>query len=212
MISAPRTLTTVVRRSRRAVLRRRRPLAFALTVVAVLLGVHAVRPPSAHLAAMLVAAHDLPAGDVVAPGDVTTEQVPPGVVPAGAVAAPVGRTLATAMRRGEPITDVRLVGPSLTATDPDLVAVPVRFPDAGEAALLRVGDLVQLLAAQPTGGRTYVVASAVRVLGLPSPDVADDVGGVASDGRIVILGVSPDALTEVVSAAAQGFLTFAFAR
>ena len=56
-------------------------------------------------------------------------------MPAGAlrdVTALLGRVLAAPVRRGEPITDVRLVGPSLLgATTAGLVAVPVRIADAG---------------------------------------------------------------------------------
>ena len=57
--------------------------------------------------------------------------------------------LAGPVRAGEPLTDVRLVGASLAAAYPGAVAVPVRLPDAGMAALLRVGDRIDLVAADP---------------------------------------------------------------
>ncbi len=57
------------------------------------------------------------------------------------------------MRAGETITDVRLVGPALLAGYGDqLVAAPVRIADAGSAALLQPGDVIDVLAADGVGG------------------------------------------------------------
>jgi Flp pilus assembly protein CpaB len=212
MSSFARTLPAAVRRARRGVLRRRRLLAFVLTALAALLALHALRPPDPPTSPLTVAARDLAAGEVVAAADLRVEEVPAGDLPDGVVADPVGRMLATAVRRGEAVTDVRVVGPALTAGDPTAVAVPVRFPDAGMVGLLRVGDEVRILATDPSGGRTRVVADEVRVLALPrdGPVGAGEAAGTA--GRLAVLGVDPAAVEGVVSASTQGFLTFAFER
>src|SRR3954452_19155694 len=119
---------SLVRPLRRAVLARRRVLAAALAAVAVAAGVQAARPQPPTRAAVLVAAHDLPAGTLLTAHDVRRAAYAPGSVPSGLADAPVGRTLAAPLRAGEPVTDVRLVGPALTDGYPGLVAVPVRLP------------------------------------------------------------------------------------
>jgi hypothetical protein len=83
-----------------------------------------------------------------------------------------GRLLAAPMRRGEPLTDVRLLEPTLLAAlpDADLVAVPVRIVDGSAAALVRAGDVVDVLAASDVTGtatRATTVATGLRVLAVP---------------------------------------------
>ena len=62
----------------------RRLLAALLALLAVVLGLHAARPPAPATAALLVADHDLPAGTVLTSADLATVRVPVGLVPAGA--------------------------------------------------------------------------------------------------------------------------------
>src|SRR4051794_34564128 len=93
------------RRVRRAVLRRRRLLAALCALVAVWAGLRATAAPAPALVPVTVAAHDLGAGTVLGPGDVTTVGFAPATVPAGRVRDPVGRTLAGPLRRGQPLTD-----------------------------------------------------------------------------------------------------------
>src|SRR4051794_36222767 len=126
-------IASTFRPVRRAVLARRRLLAAALTAIAVAAGVHAVAAPPPAEISVLVAARDLPAGTVLTPGDLTSAAFAPGSVPAGLAPDASGRTLAAPMRAGEPVTDVRLVGPELTEGYPGLAAIPVRLPDAGMA-------------------------------------------------------------------------------
>lgn len=193
---------------RRAVLGHRRLIAFALTATAVMAGVRAVAPPPAATATVAVAARDLPAGSTLTSRDVTTAHLDPGAVPSGVVRNPAGRTLAGALRRGEPITDVRLVGGSLAA--PDRAAVPVRLPDAAMAALLKPGDRVDLYATDPTAGGTTSIARDVLVLAVPSG--TDDRNAVTSTlgGRLVIVGVPPETVAQVTDASVRQFLTIAF--
>lgn len=137
-----------------------------------------------------VAARDLPGGAPLAAGDIRSEPLPRSDVPAGALqptASVVGRLLAAPMRRGEPLTDVRLLSPSLlSATDqPDDVAVPVRVADGPAAlALVHAGDLVDVIAAADPGDGGPATSSAVvhdvRVLATPAHDNGGS-DGTASD-------------------------------
>lgn len=193
-------------------LRHRRLLAFGLTAAAVAAGLSAVRPAAPPTVVVPVAAHDLAAGAVIGPGDLATVALPPGAAPAGVVPTPVGRTLAGPMRRGEPLTDARLLGPALTATQPGLVAMPVRLTDAAMAGVLHVGDRVLLLVTEARSGSTRPVADGVTVLAMPT--VPGDPGGVTNDlpGRLIVVGVPQDLVAAVTSASVRGFLTFAYDR
>ena len=202
-----RLLTSV----RRAVLRRRRVLAAVLTAVAVAAGLHSVTAPPPPRIDVLVAARDLPGGTVLGPGDLTPVPFTPGSVPDDLATPTVGRTLAAPVRRGEPVTDVRLVGPGLADGHPGLTAVPVRLPDAGMVGLLAAGDRIDLVAADPEGSGARVVAGGVPVLAVPGApsDAASD--GVT--GRLVVVGAADQSeVTRIADAALRDFLTFTFAR
>jgi Flp pilus assembly protein CpaB len=199
-----------LRAARRAVLRRRRPLAALAAGIAVAAAVQTVAAPPPARVQVLTAAHDLPAGSVVGEGDLTRVGFAPGTAPAGLADHPVGRTVATAVRRGEPLTDVRLVAPALSdagLSSEGRIATPVRLPDAAMAALLAVGDRIDLLATDPQTGTSETVASGVPVLALPrsAPD-AD------TPGALVVVGVLPDEVTDVTSPAVGSFPRFAFSR
>lgn len=204
-------LVSPLRSVRRAVLARRRPLAALLTAVAVATGIHAAAAPPPPSVDVVVAARDLTAGTVLAPGDLRAVGFAPDSVPAGAsddAIDAVGRTLAAPLRAGEPVTDVRVVGPALTDGYPGLTAVPVRLPDAGMVDLLRVGDRVDLVAADPQGGGASVVATDVPVLAVPA--AGPDVGATGLPGRLVVVGAAPADVAGIADASVRTFLTIAF--
>ena len=204
-------LVSPLRSVRRAVLARRRPLAALLTAVAVATGIHAAAAPPPPSVDVVVAARDLPAGTVLTPGDLRAVGFAPGSVPAGAsddAVDAVGRTLAAPVRAGEPVTDVRVVGPALTDGYPGLTAVPVRLPDAGMVELLRVGDRVDLVAADPQGGGASVVATDVPVLAVPA--TGPDVGASGLPGRLVVVGAEAAEVPRIADASVRTFLTIAF--
>jgi Flp pilus assembly protein CpaB len=196
------------RQTRRHLVARRRLLAAMFAAVAVAAALRVLAPPEPATVAVPVAAHDLPAGTVLGTDDVATARMPEGLTPAGASSDPRGATLAAPVRRGEVLTDARLVGqPAITAPD-GLVAAPVRLPDAQAAALLRAGDRIDLLATDARHGRTTQVAVGALVLGVPP-------GGEAAagplGGRIVLLAL-PVASVETVSGAAVTLvLTYVYA-
>jgi len=201
-------ITTTRRAVRRTVLARRRLLAGLLTAVAVAAGLHTARATPPPQVRVLVAAHDLPAGAVIAADDVRGVGFAPGSVPEGVARDPAGRTLAAPMRAGEPLTDVRLVGPALADGYPGLTAVPVRLPDPGMAGLLRVGDRVDLISADPQGRSAETVAADVPVLALP--DTPTEVGAAGLTGRLVVVGAQPGEVTRIADASVRTFVTIAF--
>jgi Flp pilus assembly protein CpaB len=203
-------LATRRRVVRRVVLARRRSIAALLAGAAVVTAVHELRPPPADVVAVLTAARDLPAGTTLERGDLASVDYTAGTAPEGLAADAVGRVLASPVRAGEPLTDVRLVGAPLAAAYPDAVAMPVRLPDAGMAALLRVGDRIDLVAADPQGASARVVASDLTVVALPAPDDEATSGGLP--GRLVLLAAPEAVREEVAQAAVTGFLTFTYAR
>lgn len=195
-----------LRRWRRVLRRRRRTVTAVLAAICVVAALRAASPTPPATAPVLLAARDLAGGGPLAAGDLSLARLPPDAVPAGALTdltQATGRTLAAPMRRGEPLTDVRLVGPRLVdALDPGLVATPVRIADPAAAALLQAGDLIDVLAApaDPAGGRTTLAAAGVRVLAVPTPtqDATDP-----SQGALVVLATTP-ATAAVLAAASTG--------
>ena len=160
-----------------------------------------------------VAAKDLAGGSMLAAPDVRVAYLPAAAVPAGAlpsVAAAIGRTLAGAVRRGEPLTDARVVGPSLAklAGGPGNVAVPVRLADPGVARLLRPGDRVDVVSVTQAGTGTVIVAAA-PVLALPSSasDSADVPAGSTVEGALVVVAVPAYLAPQLSSAALSTRLT-----
>lgn len=192
------------------VLAHRRALAFCCAAAAVAAGMHATAPPAPPSEHVLVAAHDLPAGTVLEPGDLSRAAYAEGTRPDGLAVAPVGRTLAAPLRRGEPVTDLRLVTPGLLEGYPGLVAVPVRIPDPGAVALLRVGDEVDVVASDPERAEAEVVAGDAPVLALPRDD--DTATGQGVTGRLVVLGVPPHEAGALTVAAVRAFLMVTLSR
>lgn len=197
--------TRLRRRLRRTVLARRRPLAALCLALAVAAGLDAVRPPGPPTARVVVAARDLDSGTVLAPDDLVVRRVPRSAAPVGSTPDAVGRTLAAPVRAGEPVTDVRLVGPSVVAGYPGRVALPVRIADAESVALLRPGDHVGLVAADPRRGTAGYVAVDVPVLSIPQP--ADEPGSSALTGRLVVVAALPSDVAHIAGAAATELLS-----
>ena len=161
-----------------------------------------------------MAARDLAAGAVLARADLRTAALPAGLVPAGAareLPALVGRTVAGPVRRGEALTDVRLVGPGLTAGlgPQESSAVPVRLADAEAAALVRPGDRIDVLgtpveAVGPSSRRRAGTRSrwraGVRVLAvLRGPE--------AAEGVVLVIAASSAVARRLAAAVARYRLT-----
>ncbi|WP_051217905.1 SAF domain-containing protein [Nocardioides insulae] len=201
------------RRIGRQLLIRRRLLAALFAVVAVAAGLQSVAPPAPATAPLTVAARDLPAGATLLAADLTTVAAAPDLVPDGTAPAGdlVGQTLAAPVRRGEAITDRRLVGGSFLTGRPDgLSALPVRITDPGAAGLVEAGQRIDLLATDPTSGRTRVVAPDALVLAVPPVEESADSVMEGTTGRLVIIGIPTEEVPTVAGASARLFLSVAF--
>jgi pilus assembly protein CpaB len=205
----------------RAMLWHRRLLAAGLAAAAVAAALTVLAPEPPSTVEVLAASRDLTGGSALQADDLDTVALPPGSVPDGTVrerSAVEGRVLAGPIRRGEPITDVRLVGRELLAAyatrGERLVATPVRIADAGAAGLLRPGDVVDVLAAE-TGehatDRVSAVATEVRVLTVPQ--AADDgplaAGPGLADGALVVLATTSEVAALLARAAVTSRLSVA---
>jgi Flp pilus assembly protein CpaB len=144
----------------------------------VLLAAAAVlRPdPSEGRTDVVVATRDLAPGVELVASDVRVESRSVGTIPDGATTNGtdlVGATLAGPARRGEVLTDVRVLGSRLAdaTAGPDARIVPVHPNDAALLDLVRTGDVVDVLAvSEAVDGsgeqRSRVVATnAIVVLG-----------------------------------------------
>lgn len=214
---------------RRAYLRHRRGLRGALAAVAVAAALDVLAPAPAPTATVVVAVVDLPSGHLLTAQDLAVARYPEGQVPAGAyhrVDDAVGQTIAGPVRRSEPLTDARMTGAAALIGSSGLVEAPVRLADAGAATLLRTGDVVDVLAAGPDPtdgsgaigvagtlggapppageGMAAVVASAARVLAVPSETETD---GAGTDGALVLLAVTPATARALAAAAATSRLS-----
>jgi Flp pilus assembly protein CpaB len=209
-------VVVLTRRLRRVVLVRRRLLAALCAGAAVLVGFRAATAPPAPTTTVVVARHDLAGGAVVTAGDLRPAEYAGEVVPDGTredVTALVGRVLAAPVRRGEPVTDVRLVAPGLLEGYPGRVAAPVRVADAGAVGLLHVGDRVDLVAASPEHAGATVVVSGAPVVAIP--DVGADDGGLAGSldhGGLLVVAVSEAEATALASAAVSSVLSVVLRR
>jgi Flp pilus assembly protein CpaB len=206
-LSVPGDRRTRLRRAvRRAVLARRRLLAALCAAVAVVAGVQAARPGERPTVAVTVAAHDLASGTVLTRAVLVVRHFPAGVAPAGSEGRALGRTLAAPVRRGEPVTDVRLVGPTLVSASPDRVALPVRIADADAVALLRPGDHIDLVAADPRRGTAAYVAIDVPVLALPLSSGRESAAS-GLTGRLVVVAAASADVGRIAGAAATDLLS-----
>lgn len=179
---------------------------FAAAGLVMLAGVAALRSnPEDDRAEVVVAAHDLRPGTALTPGDVRLEKRSATTLPDGSQAdldAVVGSTLASPTRRGEVLTDVRLLGSRLaeSTAGPDAI-VPLHLADSALVDLVRVGDVVDVLAAPVTDSPAalrLLATDAIVVL------VSAQQKAQAADSDRVVLVALPARLANTVAGAALG--------
>lgn len=166
--------------------------------------------PAGDYAEVVVADHDLRPGAALSADDVRLERRLATTIPEGSLAdvgAVAGSTLAGPARRGEVLTDVRLLGSRLAESTAGAGAriVPLRLADGALLDLVRVGDVVDVLAApatassEPAQATPKVVATdAVVVLVSAKPKVQ------AADGDRVVLVALPARVANTVAGSALG--------
>ncbi len=169
----------------------------------------AAGPPSAApqpSGAVLVAARDLPAGRALTRSDLRLARWPRSVLPHAVLREPgaaLGRAPAGPVRSGEPLTDLRLLGPPLLRTidGPKAVAAPVRIADPGVVRLLRPGDRVDVIATgSADSGDTRLVATDLQVVAIPVPS-AEGVAEGSAEGALVVLAAAPAVAARLVGVA-----------
>jgi pilus assembly protein CpaB len=129
---------------------KRRLLAALLAVLGVLLLVGATRGSASASVKTLVATHEIVSGAVIIEKDVALRDLPIHLVADGSFHAlndAIGQIAVGAIRRGEVITDARVVAPSLL-NESGLVAIAITLNDSANAQLVHAGDRVDVLAGQ----------------------------------------------------------------
>ena len=195
----------VLRDLTRTIRRHRALLAAGLVAAAVATALPILAPTPAPTLSVVVAAHDLVPGAPLSAGDLLSLALPRAVAPQGvltSVDAALGRVLAGPVRRGEALTDVRLLGAGLLTRGQGLVEAPVRLADPAAAALLHAGDRVDVLAVRtdasgpaPGAAVASTVAAGLEVLAVPSVGQADP------DGALVVLAATPATAARLAAAA-----------
>ncbi len=190
----------------------RRIVAAGLVVLA---GVAALRPdPDGDRAQVVVAARDLNPGTALTADDLHLEKRLVPTIPDGSQAnieTVVGSTLAGPTRRGEVLTDVRLLGRRLaeSAAGPDARIVPVHPAESALADLVRPGDVVDVVTASETGSQSNPTVP--RVIATDAIVVlvsAKQKGAAAPGDRVVLVALPASSATAVAGAALVQTVTF----
>lgn len=192
----------------------RRVAAGALVLLA---AVAALRPdPADGQSDVVVAARDLAPGARLTAADLRIESRSATTIPEGSQSDPdelVGSTLAGPARRGEVLTDVRVLGPRLAeaAAGPDARVVPLHLTDSALLDLVRPGDVVDVLAVSSSAAagddgdnRPRVVATAAVVV-LVSPKTKD-----AGRDGVVLVALPVWKANEVAGASLSQAITLTF--
>ncbi len=187
----------------------RRVAAAALVVLAAVAALRA--DPHGEQADIVVAARDLSPGIELTAADVRLEKRSAATVPDGASVAVdkvVGSTLAGPARRGEALTDVRLLGPRLAqlAAGPDARIVPLHLSDTGLLDLVRPGDVVDVLAAADDDIGPRVVATDAVVVLVSEKQKGPGAGG----DRVLLVALPAHAANDVAGATLTQAVTLTF--
>lgn len=165
----------------------------------------ALRPdPAGSVAEVAVAAADLRPGVSLGADDVRLEKRPAPTLPDGAITdlgRLAGSTLAGPVRRGEVLTDARVLGSRLAglAAGPDARVVPVHLADTAVLDVIRTGDVVDVLTATTPGdggARTRVLATGAVVVLVSAPAKMPGAGA----DRVVLVALPRAAANAVAGA------------
>jgi Flp pilus assembly protein CpaB len=174
----------------------------------VLAGVAALRPdPDSERAQVVVAVRDLSPGAALTADDLRLEKRLIPTIPDGAqsnIDTIIGSTLAGPTRRGEVLTDVRLLGRRLaeSTAGPDARIVPVHPVDSALADLVRPGDVVDVVAASETSSQSNpTVPSVIATDAIVVLVSAKQKAQAATSDRVVLVAL-PAASANAVAGAA----------
>ena len=185
---------------------------FARTVLArriaagflvVLAGIAGLRPdPGDTMRDVAVAVRDLSPGLPLTANDIRLETRSAATLPDGSATdlSITGAILASPVRRGEILTDARVLGPRLAGLNagPGARVVPLRLADAAVLDLIRTGDIVDVVGAagaDEDARPRVVAANAVVVLVSAKPE---SIG--AGNDRVVMVAL-PGPAAQALAAA-----------
>lgn len=191
----------------------RRLLAVVFATAAVVLWFRG--DPDEARVAVVVASHDLPPGRLLDPADLRITNRPAETLPAGAVHDPApltGAILTAALRAGEIVTDLRVVGPRLAAVasgTENARIVPIRLADDAVTDVLRAGDRVDVVSVEnsETAAATTLATDAAVVLVSGSPT---EPGPGRANDRVVLLALDSTRAAAVAAASLNTALTVVF--
>lgn len=201
----PTVLNRLSRLARPDFLRSVRARRITAGILVLLAGVAAWHPdPASDPRDVLVAIRDLGPGISLSADDVALSRRPAATVPDGAVTAVdavVGATLAGPLRRGEVITDARVLGPRQAelSAGPDSRTVPLHLAEAAVLDVIRPGDVVDVLGAPSADSQaTPRLVARDAVVVLISPGTED---------RVVLLALPAAAANALAGASLVQSLT-----
>jgi pilus assembly protein CpaB len=208
------TRTTPARHPFRALVRaaswHRRKLAVVAAVAAVLTGITAASPPDPPTVRVVRAVAQLDGGAVLDSGDVRLVALPRDAVPERALTAidaAVGQSLTGPIAAGQVLTDLD-TGSGRRSVRAGRLLAPLRLADADVAAVLAVGDLIDVIAADAQAGRASVIASSIRVVRVPpAPDDSAMVSADRSSGALLLVEVDVKTATLLAQAAVSSQLS-----
>ncbi|MGH3357543.1 MAG: SAF domain-containing protein [Nocardioidaceae bacterium] len=196
---------TALRTVRRAVLAHRRLVAACCAGLAVFASLSALRPPDPPTSGVVVATRDLASGATLTSADVEVREIPVDDVAAHAYASTddvVGEVVGAPMRRGESITDMRLLASDLLSGYPDgATLATVRIADPQSLWGVEVGTIVDIVGVDIDGkGAGQVVAADARVVAMPATDTED---AAVSTGAVLVVSVPSDTAVSLTDASSR---------
>ena len=162
--------------------------------------------PEGEHAAVAVASHDLRPGVTLTTSDIQIEKRLATTLPDGSqddLKAIIGATLASPVRRGEVLTDVRLLSSRLahSAAGPDSRIVPLHLADGALIDMVRPGDVVDVLTAStahPELAPKVAATGAIVILVSAKQQIQ------ASDNDRVVLVALPSSVANTVAGTTLG--------
>lgn len=183
----------------------RRKLAVLAVLAAVLTGLAAAAPEGPPTISVVRATEALEGGVRLSADDLEVAEVVAADAPDQAVtdrAELVGRVLAAPVPRGQVLTALAVVS---ARASPGRVLAPLRLSDPDAVALLRAGDVVDVLAADAQSEQAFVAGRAVRVVTVPIPP--DPESGADPAGALVLVEVDAETARVLARAAVSATLS-----
>ena len=150
----------------------------------------------------------LSSGRVLSASDLVLDRVTASDVPKGVLTNPndlVGKTLVAPVAENQMMTLLTTTA-AHTSVPPGHVIAPLRLADSALTALLRPGDVVDVVAADPEAEQpATVIAAGARVVTVP--EAPNDRAGPGPDGALVLIDVDSHTAAVVAQAAASSTLS-----